>query len=99
MNSPVSAEEVAALLGDWAARGSGSLAGRLAFALRSRILADLLPPGAVLPPERPLAEALAVSRSTLVAALDLLRSEGLVASRQGSGTRVAGPPATGIHSP
>src|SRR5581483_7890821 len=76
--------DVAALLGDWPARGSGSLATRLAFSLRSRILAGLLPPGATLPPERRLAQALAVSRSTLVAALDLLRSEGLVTSRQGS---------------
>ncbi|HYH50636.1 MAG TPA: PLP-dependent aminotransferase family protein, partial [Acidimicrobiia bacterium] len=76
--------------GDWPARGSGSLAARLAFALRSRIVADLLPAGTVLPPERLLAQALAVSRSTLVTALDLLRSDGLVASRQGSGTVIAG---------
>jgi DNA-binding transcriptional MocR family regulator len=89
MNSP-SAADVAALLGDWSARGRGSLAARLAFALRSRILADLLPAGTVLPPERLFAEALAVSRSTLVSALDLLRSDGLVTSRQGSATRVAG---------
>ena len=95
MSSP-SAADVAALLGDWAARGSGSLAARLAFSLRSRILADLLPAGTVLPPERLLAEALAVSRSTLVAALDLLRAEGLVSSRQGSATRVAGPAGTGV---
>jgi len=91
MASPVSSTDVAALLGDWAARGSGSLATRLAFSLRTRILADLLPPGTTLPPERPLAEALAVSRSTLVAALDLLRAEGLVSSRRGSGTRITGP--------
>jgi len=85
-----SAADIAGLLGDWSARGSGSLATRLAFALRSRILADLLPAGTALPAERLLAEALAVSRSTLVAALDVLRAEGLVTSRQGSGTRVAG---------
>src|SRR5438093_740754 len=78
------------MLGDWPARGSGSLAARLAFSLRSRILADLLPPGSALPPERGLARALAVSRSTLVEALDLLRPEGLIVSRQGSGTRVTG---------
>ncbi len=55
------------------------------------------PPGTALPPERLLAEALAVSRSTLVAALDRLRAEGLIISRQGSGTRVTGPPAeTGV---
>ena len=94
-----SAAEVAALLGDWPARGSGSLAARLAFSLRSRILADLLPAGTALPPERLLAEALAVSRATLVSALDLLRSEGLVTSRQGSATRVAGPPGAGRGAP
>jgi DNA-binding transcriptional MocR family regulator len=87
--------DIAALLGDWPARGAGSLAARLAFSLRSRILADLLPPGTVLPPERPLADALAVSRSTLVAALDVLRSEGLLASRQGSGTWITGPTVVG----
>src|SRR5207245_1951357 len=80
MGSPAgpSAEDVAALLGDWPARGSGSLAARLAFSLRTRILADLLPPGSVLPPERALAAALAVSRSTLVAAFD---QPGLLALR------------------
>jgi DNA-binding transcriptional MocR family regulator len=93
----LSAADVAALLGDWPARGSGSLAARLAFALRSRILADLLPSGTALPPERLLADALAVSRSTLVAAFDRLRAEGLIVSRQGSGTRVAAiPPETGV---
>ncbi|HEV8626688.1 MAG TPA: PLP-dependent aminotransferase family protein [Acidimicrobiia bacterium] len=97
MASPLLASDLAALLGDWATRGTGSLAARLAFALRSRILADLLPPGTALPPERPLADALAVSRSTLVVALDLLRSEGLLTSRQGSGTRIAGSPLTGVH--
>ncbi|HEV7687742.1 MAG TPA: winged helix-turn-helix domain-containing protein, partial [Acidimicrobiia bacterium] len=90
-----SAADVAALLGDWPARGSGSLAARLAFSLRSRILADLLPAGTTVPPERLLAGALAVSRSTLVSALDLLRSEGLLVSRQGSATTVTGPSGRG----
>jgi DNA-binding transcriptional MocR family regulator len=85
-----SASDLAGLLGDWPSRGSGSLAARLAFSFRSRIVADLLPAGCALPPERTLAAALAVSRSTLVAAFDLLRSEGLLVSRQGSGTVVAG---------
>ena len=96
--APLLPADVAALLGDWPTQGSGALAARLAFALRSRILADLLPAGTVLPPERLLAQALAVSRSTLVAALDLLRSEGLVTSRQGSGTAIAGDVGT-AHEP
>src|SRR5438552_774395 len=61
MNSPPAAD-VAALLGDWAGRGRGSLGARLAFALRARILADLLPGGTVLPPLR---AALAERHTTL----------------------------------
>jgi DNA-binding transcriptional MocR family regulator len=102
MYSPLavlSPADLAALLGDWPARGSGSLAARLAFALRSRILADLLPAGTVLPAERLLAETLAVSRSTLVAALDLLRADGLVISRQGSGTVIASGVVAGAEAP
>ena len=43
----------------------------------------------MLPPERALATAVSVSRPTVTAALDELRGEGLLVSRQGSGTRVA----------
>src|SRR5215468_4584749 len=49
-----------------------------------------LPPGAALPPDRALATALAVGRTTVVAAYDQLRLEGRIVRRQGSGTRVAG---------
>jgi DNA-binding transcriptional MocR family regulator len=86
--------ELAAQLGDWSSRPHGSLSRRLAAALRSRIVAGLLPAGVGLPPERQLAQALAVSRSTLVVALDELRAEGLVHSRVGSGTTVG--PLTGV---
>ena len=79
--------ELARLLGDWSS-GSGSLARQLATALRTLAHTGLIPAGALLPPERQLAQSLAVSRSTLVTALDLLRSEGVVRSRQGSGTIV-----------
>jgi len=44
----------------------------------------------LLPPDRVLASALAAGRGTVVAAYDLLRREGRVARRQGSGTRVCG---------
>ncbi|MEO6121405.1 MAG: PLP-dependent aminotransferase family protein, partial [Acidimicrobiales bacterium] len=44
------------------------------------------------PPERSLARALAVSRSTVTAALDELRADEVVESRQGSGTWVRGAP-------
>ena len=46
------------------------------------------PPGERLPSERDLAGRLALSRSTVVTAYDTLRSEGVVESRQGSGTRI-----------
>lgn len=78
------------LLTGWTERGHGSLAQRLATALRGLVGAGLLPPGARLPAERTLAASLSVSRSTVTTALDDLRADGTLASRQGSGTVVAG---------
>jgi Transcriptional regulators len=60
---------------------------RLAEALKADLERGLL--GRVLPPERELARALGVSRSTLRRALDLLEAEGLLTRRQGSGTYAA----------
>jgi DNA-binding transcriptional MocR family regulator len=62
----------------------------LAARLRRLIDEGELPPGEALPPDRALASALAVGRTTVVAAYDLLRQDGRVVRRQGSGTRVAG---------
>jgi DNA-binding transcriptional MocR family regulator len=78
---------VAAMLGDWSA-ASGTLSARLAGALARAIAQEDLPAGARLPSERSLASALAVSRTTIVAAYERLRQDGLVESRVGSGTRV-----------
>jgi len=75
-------------LGDWSF-GTGPMYGRLAQSLEAAIDTGQLPAGTRLPPERPLAEALAVSRTTVVLAYRRLRSTGLVESRQGSGTFVA----------
>jgi len=75
------------LIGDWSAR-SGPLYSRLAQAVQSAIESGELGAGTRLPPERPLAEALAVSRTTVVLAYKGLREQGLVESRQGSGTWV-----------
>jgi DNA-binding transcriptional MocR family regulator len=75
----------------WAEAGHGSLAARLAHSLRGNIASGLLEHQSVLPAERALATALAVSRSTVSAALDELRGQGLVESRQGSGTVVCAP--------
>ncbi len=79
---------IPAVLGDWSV-GPGPLHGKLAGALRSAIVAGDLPPGTRLPAERILAAQLSVSRSTVVVAFDRLRSEALLVSRQGSGTRVS----------
>ncbi len=65
--------------------------------LRRAIVSGQLPPGQRLPPERELAQQLAVNRTTLRSALTRLHAAGLIASRQGSGTlvrdfrRAAGP--------
>jgi DNA-binding transcriptional MocR family regulator len=44
------------------------------------------------PPERILAERLAVSRKTVLSAFEILKAEGWISSRQGSGTWVSLPP-------
>lgn len=75
-------------LGRWS-DGPGPLHRKLSDALRSAVRHGLLPPGDRLPSERDLAIRLAVSRSTVVTAYDALRSEGVLESRQGSGTRVS----------
>ena len=83
----ISAQALADLLGRWPAAD-----GALYRLLAARIgrLADTgeLPPGVRLPPERALAASLSVSRNTVALAYQVLRDEGMAASRQGSGTRL-----------
>jgi DNA-binding transcriptional MocR family regulator len=55
---------------------------------RSMILTGELPPGFRLPPERRLADALGVNRSTVLAAYRELKAEGLVDAHVGRGTVV-----------
>ncbi|WP_067970331.1 aminotransferase-like domain-containing protein [Nocardiopsis trehalosi] len=88
MNKPMSAPALAGLLGRWAA-GRGPLYRLLAARLRALVEEGLLAPDTRLPPDRALAASLAVGRGTVVAAYDLLRDEGRLVRRQGSGTRVA----------
>ena len=57
--------------------------------LREGVLAGSLPEGTRLPPERSLAERLAVNRSTVVHAYRDLAADGLIEQRVGSGSRVA----------
>ncbi|UYM06783.1 aminotransferase-like domain-containing protein [Solicola gregarius] len=84
--SPI--EELVAALGRWSA-GRGPLFALLAQRLRRMIDDGELAPGAHLPPDRRLASALSVGRTTVVAAYDLLEQEGRITRRRGSGTWVS----------
>jgi DNA-binding transcriptional MocR family regulator len=86
--------ELAERLGRWSS-GRGPLPVLLAARLRRLIDEGELTPGEPLPPDRTLASALAVGRSTVVAAYDLLRQDGRIVRQQGSGTRVAGTESAG----
>lgn len=79
---------LAPLLGNWTG-GEGPLYRQLADRVGRLVRDGDLRPDDRLPPERALAEELAVSRSTTVAAYALLQERGVVVRRQGSGTRIA----------
>ncbi|MGW5360253.1 aminotransferase-like domain-containing protein [Actinopolymorpha pittospori] len=83
-----SADHLARMLLGSGAR-SGPLHRRLSEGLRELIDLGEIPPDALLPSERALAVALAVSRTTVVAAYQTLHHEGKLVRRQGSGTRVS----------
>jgi DNA-binding transcriptional MocR family regulator len=83
-----SSDDLIARLGRWSA-GHGPLYMLLATRIRQLIDDGALPPGTQLPPDRTLATGLAVGRTTVVAAYDLLTQDGKIVRRQGSGTRVA----------
>jgi DNA-binding transcriptional MocR family regulator len=89
------AQRVVAELGDWAV-GPGPLFRSLARAVQAAIERGALPPGARLPAERALSDAVSVSRGTAVAAYDLLVADGLVERRHGSGTFVIGAGSLGL---
>jgi DNA-binding transcriptional MocR family regulator len=75
-------------LGPWSA-GKGPLQQKLARSLAQAVGRGLLNPGMRLPSERTLARALRLSRTTVVAAYDVLRENGWLESRSGSGTWVS----------
>ncbi|HLG74868.1 MAG TPA: PLP-dependent aminotransferase family protein [Ktedonobacteraceae bacterium] len=75
------------VLGSWS-RAPGPLYRLLAQTLRNAILEGDIPAGTRLPAERILAEALAVSRNTVIAAYDVLQEEDLIKRQHGSGTWV-----------
>src|SRR5471032_2075189 len=71
------------------AHGSRELLRALHGQLRTAILDGRLQPGLRLPATRELAIGLGVSRNTVVAAYDLLLSEGYAVARRGAGNYVA----------
>ncbi|WP_411144846.1 GntR family transcriptional regulator [Streptomyces sp. x-80] len=65
---------------------------QIAESLRTRIAAGEFGPGDLLPSGRDLCEQWQVARGTVVKAMEALRNDGLVVSRQGSGFSVAEAP-------
>lgn len=70
---------------------------QVATVLRERMAQGQFAPGARLPSEAQLAEALGVSRTVVREAISRLRSEGLLASRQGSGVFVEAAPVRALR--
>lgn len=68
----------------------GTRVDRVMGAIRARIAGRTLASGAKLPSIRSFAEAMAVSKSTVVEAYDRLAAEGVIQARRGSGFYVAG---------
>ncbi|OLT21696.1 hypothetical protein BJF78_34120 [Pseudonocardia sp. CNS-139] len=66
---------------------------QLADAMRTRIRSGLLAPGAQLPSYHALAQEFGVAPNTVKSAMAVLRSEGLIVSRQGKGSFVRVQPA------
>ncbi|MCX5006347.1 GntR family transcriptional regulator [Streptomyces sp. NBC_00638] len=67
---------------------------RLAQTLQGRIEDGTYPPGSRVPSENQLVQAFGMSRPTVVRALELLKRDGWLESRQGFGTIVRGRPET-----
>lgn len=88
----VSAAQLSRLLLDWRTGRPAYVA--LATRVRLLVRDGRLPTRTRLPAERELALALGASRTTVGAAYDLLRQEGYLQSRQGSGTWIRPPAST-----
>src|SRR5262245_52991889 len=93
----VPASTVTGRLGPWTVTG-GPAYKALADGLRLLIADGRIPPGARLPSERDLTDALGVSRTTIASAYAELRDRGYLTSRRGSGS-VASVPVYGVVGP
>ncbi len=95
--SAMGSTQLARLLASQQARPTGAGARRppayraLADGIRLLMLEGRVPVAARLPAERELAVALAVSRTTVAAAYEALRTEGFLESRRGAGSWTAVP--------
>ena len=90
--------DLAKTLGDFP-NGSGPLYQQLVHAITLAVERSDLLPGTRLPAERALAEALKLSRTTVVQAYARLRESGIIESRHGSGTWIRRAGKTGWPSP
>jgi DNA-binding transcriptional MocR family regulator len=89
----ISARQLARLFGDWRAGSVGPAYAVLARAGMLLILDGRLPLHCRVPSERDLATSLGISRTTVTAAYDALRTQGYLVSRRGAGSWTALPPA------
>lgn len=85
----LSARRLSELLGSW--RGSGHSYAELADSIAMLVRDGAITPGTALPAERPLAETLGLSRTTVAAGYQRLREDGAAVSKRGSGTVVRAP--------
>ncbi|QBE47920.1 PLP-dependent aminotransferase family protein [Leucobacter triazinivorans] len=85
----LSALRLRRLLGNWRGAGHGYL--ELSESIEMLVRDGAIAAGTALPAERPLAETLGVSRTTISACYRRLRESGIALSRQGSGTVVRAP--------
>jgi len=83
----ISPARISRLIGDWRVT-DGKVSQQLSVALARLIAARELPVGGLLPSERSLSTALAISRGTVVTAYASLRDAGVLDSRHGSGHRI-----------
>jgi DNA-binding transcriptional MocR family regulator len=98
----IGAHSFGRLLGDWRPPNGKRLAVALGERIRLLVLDGRLPLQTRLPAERELAEALAVSRTTVATAYDALREAGVLHSRRGAGSWTqlpAGPSGDATASP
>ncbi|SDF61500.1 DNA-binding transcriptional regulator, MocR family, contains an aminotransferase domain [Lentzea fradiae] len=91
----ISGARLAKLLGSWHRGVPRQCSADLVTAMKLLVADGRLPVGTRLPSERELTEVLPVSRTTITAALDQLRAEGVVESRRGAGSWVSGPVGAG----